>query len=475
MRTDDSAPGHADPPRGHGPAERVTVFGAGYVGLVSAACLAALGHRVLCMDTDGARVALLERGELPFHEPGLAELILRHGIGGQLRFTTDADEAVAHGDLQFIAVGTPAGEDGSADLGHVLAVARSIGERMTRDVLVIDKSTVPVGTAERVREVTGAALARRGQWKLRVAVASNPEFLREGSAVADFMRPDRVVAGADDPAVLARLRRLYAPLLSDPQRQWMPMSVRSAELAKYAANVMLAARLSMMNDLAQLAAAVGADIEQVRQGVGGDPRIGTAFLAPGCGYGGSCLPKDLRALRRCAADAGLELPMLDAVEAVNERQKTLLVRQLGEVLGGHLAGRRIALWGLAFKPGTDDLREAPSEAVIHALLARGAEVVAHDPLALPAARQRHAALDGLRFAPDPLGAVAGADALLVVTEWPAYREVDWAKVRRCMAGDWVLDGRNVCRPNDVLAHGLNYRGIGRAAREGVAAHSLAAK
>jgi UDPglucose 6-dehydrogenase len=468
MRTDDSAPGPgATPWQG----EAITVFGAGYVGLVTAACLAALDHRVVCMDTDAARVAQLARGELPFHEPGLSQLMVRHGRDGRLRFTADADLAVAHGGLQFIAVGTPAGEDGSADLRHVLAVARSIGERMSRELLVVAKSTVPVGTGERVREVIAAALARRGIRGLRFSVASNPEFLKEGSAVADFMRPDRIVAGADSPAALARLQRLYAPLLEDPARQWMPMSLRSAEFTKYASNVMLAARLSLMNDFALLAHRLHADIDEVRRGIGGDPRIGAQFLAPGCGYGGSCLPKDLRALRRSAAEAGLALPMLEATEAVNERQKTLLVDYVAEAFDGHLAGRRIGLWGLAFKPGTDDLRDAPSEVVIRALLAQGAEVVAHDPIALPAARLRYAGLDGLRFAADPLGAVAGADALVVVTEWPQYRAPDWAKVRRCMAGDWVFDGRNIYRPSTLQSHGFNYRGIGRTAREGAAAQT----
>jgi UDPglucose 6-dehydrogenase len=476
MKNDDHAAGGGATDAGP---QSVTVFGAGYVGLVTAACLAGLGHDVVCMDTDAGRVqqlaAVASGGPLPFHEPGLEELVARLCEAGSLRFTADAGEAVAHGRLQFIAVGTPGADDGSADLRHVLAVARAIGERMTREVLVIGKSTVPVGTAERVREVIAAALARRGRADLDFAVASNPEFLREGSAVHDFMHPDRVVAGSDRPAVLAELQRLYAPLLRDPARQWLPMSLRSAEMCKYASNVMLAARVSLMNDLALLAETVDADIEEVRRGMAGDPRIGAGFLAPGCGFGGSCLPKDLRALLHTAADAGLELPMLEATEAVNERQKLLLARRVSEAFGGHLEGRRIALWGLAFKPGTDDLREAPSEVLIRALLAAGAEVVAHDPMAMPAARRRHALWGGLRYAADPLGAVAGADALIIATEWPQYREIDWAKVRRCMSGDWIFDGRNVCDGAQMAAQRFNYRGIGRRTHEGAAAAMAVAR
>jgi len=470
MKNDDHAAGGGATDAGP---QAITVFGAGYVGLVTATCLAGLGHHVVCMDTDADRVAQLaavaEGGALPFHEPGLEELVTRLAEAGALRFTADSAEAVAHGRLLFIAVGTPGTDEGSADLRQVLSVAYAIGEHMTRDVLVVNKSTVPVGTAERVRDVIGASLARRGRQGLDFAVLSNPEFLREGSAVHDFMHPDRVVVGADRPRALAELQRLYAPLLRDPSRQWLPMSVRSAEMSKYASNVMLAARISLMNDLALLAETLGADIEEVRRGIAGDPRIGPEFLAAGCGFGGSCLPKDLRALLHTAADAGLELPMLEATEAVNERQKGLLARRVAQAFGGHLEGRRIALWGLAFKPGTDDLREAPSEVLIRALLDEGAEVVAHDPMAMPAARQRHAFWRGLRFAADPLGAVAGADALVIATDWPEFRTIDWAKVRRCMAGDWVFDGRNVCDGAQLEAQGFNYCGVGRRVREGAAA------
>ena len=451
----------------------VTVYGAGYVGLVTAACLARLGHQVLCMDTDIGRVAQLGRGELPFHEPHLPEIIVQHGLTGHLRFTTSADEAVAHGRVQFIAVGTPSGEDGSADLRHVLAVARSIGDRMTKEVLVVGKSTVPVGTGERIREVIGAALARRSM-HIPFSVASNPEFLREGSAVDDFLQPDRIVVGADEPAAQGLLGRLYQPLLLPPV-QWQPMSLRAAEFTKYACNTMLAARISLMNDFATLAEALQVDIGEVRRGLASDPRIGPHFLEPGCGFGGSCLPKDLRAMRRSAAEAGVQLPMLDATELVNERQKTLLPWHIIRAFDGHLAGRRIALWGLSFKPGTDDLREAPSEAVIQALLAEGAEVVAYDPLAMPAARVRYADLPRLRFAADPFGAVVGADALAIVTDWPEFREIDWAKVRRCMEGLRIFDGRNVCPVDEVIELGFSYRGVGRRVHEVPAELAVLAK
>lgn len=451
----------------------VTVHGVGHVGLVTAACLAELGHHVLCMDTDIGRVAQLARGELPFHEPHLPEMIVQHGLTGRLRFTASADEAVAHGRVQIIAVGTPSGEDGSADVRHVLAVARCIGDRMTREVLVVGKSTVPVGTGERIREVIGASLARRSA-DIPFSVASNPEFLREGSGVDDFLQPDRIVVGADEPSAKGLLGRLYQPLLLPPV-QWQPMSVRAAEFTKHACNTMLAARISLMNDFATLAEALQVDIGEVQRGLAGDPRIGPHFLEPGCGFGGSCLPKDLRAMRRSAAEAGVQLPMLDAAELVNERQKALLPWHIIRAFDGHLAGRRIALWGLAFKPGTDDLREAPSESVIQALLAEGAEVVAYDPLAMPAARARYADVPRLRFAADPFGAVVGADALAIVTDWPEFREIDWSKVRRCMEGLRIFDGRNVCPVDEVIELGFSYRGVGRRVHEHPMEIAVAAK
>jgi UDPglucose 6-dehydrogenase len=438
----------------------LSVYGAGYVGLVTAACFAELGHVVLCMDSDVARVAQLARGQLPFVEPGLEDLIVRNGRRGRLRFTNDADAAVAHGAVQFIAVGTPTARDGTADVRQVLEVARSIGAGLMRETLVVCKSTAPVGTAQQVRQVVQGELARRGLRDLPFAVASNPEFLKEGSAVADFMQPDRVVVGADDAHSIETLHSLYAPLLKRPQ-QWLPMATRGAELTKYACNAMLAARISLMNEFAQLAEALQVDIEDVRRGIAGDPRIGAAYLAPGCGFGGSCLPKDLRALQRSAQDHGVALPTVAGVEQTNQRQKGLLARRAIELFGGSIAGRRIALWGLAFKPGTDDLREAPSEAVIATLTSAGAHVVAHDPVAMPAARRQYGHLRALSFAIEALDAVEHADALLIATDWPDYRQADWAAVHAHMASPNVLDGRNVCDPARMAALGFAYRGVGR--------------
>jgi len=448
--------------RGFEPLE-VTVYGAGHDGLVIAAGLAELGHNVLCMDADIGRIAQYSRGELPFHEPGLPELIGGQGLTGRLRFTASFEQGVAHGRVQFIALDVPGAEDGLTDLRHMLAVAHRIGERMAREVLVVEGMAVPVGTGERLREVLGAALARRGV-RLPFAVASNPTFLRRGSAVDDFLQPDRVVAGADEPGTLALLGRLYQPLLQPPV-QWLPMSMRAAEFTPYAGNTMLAARVSLMNDLATLAEALQIDIGEVQRSLAADPRIGPHFLQPGCGFGGPSLPRSLRALRRHAAEAGVQLPMLDATELVNERQKTLLPWHIIQAFDGHLAGRRIALWGLAFKPGTDDLRDATSESVIQALLAEGAEVVAYDPLAMPAARARYADLPRLRFAADPFGAVVGADALAIVTDWPEFHHIDWRKVRRCMEGLRVFDGRNVCQVDELVELGFSYRGVGRAVHE----------
>ncbi len=438
----------------------LSVYGAGYVGLVTAACFAELGHVVVCMDTDVARVAQLARGQLPFHEPGLEDLIVRNGQRGRLRFSNDAAAAVAHGAVQFICVGTPCARDGTADLRYVMDVARQIGAGLQHEALVVCKSTVPVGTTHRVRQLIQGELARRGVKDLRFAVASNPEFLKEGSAVDDFMQPDRVVVGADDARPIETLRRLYAPLLDHPG-QWLPMATRSAEMTKYACNAMLAARVSVMNEFALLAEALQVDIEEVRKGMAGDPRIGALFLAPGCGFGGSCLPKDIRALQRTAQDHGVALPTMAAVEQTNQRQKGLLARRVIELFGGSLAGRRIALWGLAFKPGTDDLRDAPSEVLIGLLTGAGAQVVAHDPVAVPAAHRQHGHLRGLSFAVDALSAVEGADALLIATEWPEYKHADWAAVLARMATPHVFDGRNLCDPTQMAALGFSYRGIGR--------------
>jgi UDPglucose 6-dehydrogenase len=451
----------------------LSVYGAGYVGLVTAACFAELGHIVLCMDTDVARVAQLARGQLPFVEPGLEDLIVRNSRRARLRFTNDVQAAVAHGAVQFICVGTPCNRDGSADVRHVLEVAQRIGAGLHREALVVCKSTVPVGTTQHVRQVVQDELARRGVRELRFAVASNPEFLREGRAVEDFMRPDRVVVGADDARSIEILHLLYAPLLERPQ-QWLPMATRSAELTKYACNAMLASRISVMNEFAVLAEAMQVDIDDVRKGMAGDPRIGAQFLQPGCGFGGSCLPKDIRALQRSALDHGVALPTLAAVEQTNQRQKGLLARRVIELFGGTLAGRRIALWGLAFKPGTDDLRDAPSEALIGLLGAAGATVIAHDPVAMPAARRAYGHVRGLKFARHALEAVEHADALLIATDWPEYKRTDWAAVHPLMARPNVLDGRNICDPAHMAALGFCYRGVGRTHDAKFAATSAAA-
>ena len=448
---------------GHPGVAPITVFGAGYLGVVTASCLAELGHTVVCMDSDATRVAHLARGRAPFHEPGLEDLIVRNERRGRLAFTSDARSAVAHGTIQFIAVSAPSSWDGAADIGEVLAVARAIGAGIERPTLLVCKSTGPVGTAERIGQTVRNELARRHK-KLGCSVVSNPEFLREGSAVEDFMRPERVIVGADDAWSLATMRALYAPLLRRPQ-QWLAMGVRAAELTKYACNAMLATRISVMNDFALLAERLHVDIDDVRRGVGGDPRIGPEFLAAGCGFGGSSLPRDLRALQRVAVDNGVLLPTLSAVEQTNERQKALLATRAIELFDGSLEGRRIALWGLAFKPGTDDLREAPSETIIAALATAGAQVVAHDPVAMPAAQRRHMHLSALSFAADALDAVDGADALIIATDWPQYTLIDWAQVHRRMATPHVLDGRNVCDPDLMARLGFDYQGIGRGKSE----------
>jgi UDPglucose 6-dehydrogenase len=438
---------------------KVTMTGTGYVGLVTGACLAEVGNDVLCLDLDRGKIDVLNGGGVPIHEPGLPEMIRRNVAAGRLRFTTDVDAAVRHGTLQFIAVGTPPEEDGSADMKHVLAAARSIGARMTDYKVVVDKSTVPVGTADRVRETIAAELATRGA-QVPFAVVSNPEFLKEGAAIEDFMRPDRVVIGADDERAILLLRAVYSPFQRSHERL-LVMDVRSAELTKYAANAMLATRISFMNELANLADTLGADVEQVRQGIGSDPRIGYHFLYPGAGYGGSCFPKDVRALQFTARQHGQPLRILAAVEAVNEAQKALLIQKVTKRLGADLSGRKIALWGLAFKPNTDDMREAPSRAIVQGLVERGAAVVAYDPVAMDEAKRAFASVPALSFAASPLDAVAGADALLVVTEWQEFRSPDFAELRRRLKQPLVFDGRNLYDPALARAAGLEYFGIGR--------------
>lgn len=446
----------------------ISVFGAGRVGLVTAACFAELGHAVVCIDRDAQRIAQLQRAQLPCHEPDLATLVARQADTGRLRFTTDPDDAVAHGRVVFIAVGTPAGDDGTADSAQVLAIARDLGERVVRELLVVTRSTVPVGTGTRIAQAIEAELVRRGLPDLRIAVVSNPVFLREGRAVRDFLDPARIVVGADDDTSLNAMLGLYAPLLRRAG-QWLPMRRRSAELTPYACSALLAARLSVLNELALLAERLHLDIDEVCRGLAGDARLDAPHPGSDCGFGGACLPQDLRALQRAALEVDLPLQMPAAAEQVNERLKAGFGARVVEAFGGSLAGRRIALWGLACQAGTDELREAPSEAVIAALVQAGACIVAHDPLALAAARERHAPQPALQFADDPLAAVDGADALVITTAWPQFRRADWPAVQRRMRQPWVFDGRNVCDPVRMAALGFVYRGVGRSGAEKVAA------
>ncbi|OIQ99718.1 UDP-glucose 6-dehydrogenase TuaD [mine drainage metagenome] len=436
---------------------KITVIGTGYVGLVSGTCLAEVGNDVLCVDIDAAKIALLESGGIPIFEPGLAEMVAKNRAAGRLSFTTDVAAALSHASVVFIAVGTPPGEDGSADLQYVLAAARSIGSHLDGYKVIVDKSTVPVGTADRVRAAIAAELARRAV-NVDYSVVSNPEFLKEGAAIEDFMRPDRIVVGADDPRAVELMRQLYAPFQRSHERL-VVMDVRSAELTKYAANAMLATRISFMNELANLAEKLGADIELVRAGIGADPRIGYQFLYAGCGYGGSCFPKDVRALIRTAHDAGQDLQLLTAVEAANEAQKRVLPEKIVKRFGADLSGRRFALWGLAFKPNTDDMREAPSLVLIEELLARGATVCAFDPVAMSEARRL---LDSrIGFADTPLSALAGADALLVVTEWKEFRSPDFAAIKSGLKQPVIFDGRNLYDPVQLAGAGIEYHAIGR--------------
>jgi len=438
---------------------KITVIGSGYVGLVTGACLADAGNQVFCLDTDASKVATLEGGGVPIYEPGLEALIRRNREAGRMRFSTDVAAAVAHGELQLIAVGTPQDEDGSADMRYVVAAARAIGRHMDGYRLVVTKSTVPVGTADRVRAAIEEELAARGA-KLEFGVASNPEFLKEGAAIEDFMRPDRIVVGADDPRAIELLRRLYAPFQRNHDRL-MVMSVRAAELTKYAANAMLATRISFMNELANLAETLGADIEQVRRGIGSDPRIGYHFLYPGAGYGGSCFPKDVKALMHAAASAGHPLQVLTAVDAANETQKHVLGAKIRKRFGERLDGRRIALWGLAFKPNTDDMREASSRVLVADLLAAGATVCAYDPVARHEAERVFAGTKGLSFAASAAEALAGADALAIVTEWQEFRSPDFEAVRAALKTPAIFDGRNLYDPATVRGLGFEYYPIGR--------------
>jgi UDPglucose 6-dehydrogenase len=440
---------------------KITIIGTGYVGLVTGACLAEMGNHVLCLDVDAAKIRILESGALPIHEPGLLDVVQRNVTGGRLQFTTDVERAVAHGTLQFIAVGTPPDEDGSADLQHVLAAARNIGRLMTDYKVVIDKSTVPVGTGDAVQAVIAHEIAKRGL-AMDFAVVSNPEFLKEGAAVADFLRPDRVIIGADNERATLLMRSLYAPFVRNHDRV-LVMDRRSAEFAKYAANAMLATRISFMNELARLAERVGVDIEMVRHGIGTDPRIGLHFLYSGVGYGGSCFPKDVKALARFAADAGCPLQLLGAVEAVNEQQKLVLVDKIVQRFGSDLSAKTIAVWGLSFKPNTDDMREAPSRTIVAELARRGARIRAYDPVAGKEAARVLGHVPGLLIAASAAEALQGADALAIVTEWKEFRTPDFEAIKAALRTPVVFDGRNLYEPAVMAAFGLEYHCIGRAA------------
>jgi UDPglucose 6-dehydrogenase len=438
---------------------KITVIGTGYVGLVSGACMAEMGNDVLCLDLDPEKIRILKEGGIPIHEPGLDAVVARNVEAGRLHFTTDVAEAVRFGTIQFIAVGTPPDEDGSADLQYVLSAARNIGRLMTDYKVVVDKSTVPVGTADKVKAAIADELAKRGQ-EMEFAVVSNPEFLKEGAAVEDFMRPDRIVVGADDERAIHLMRALYAPFQRNRDKL-VVMDVRSAELTKYAANAMLATRISFMNELALLADRMGADIEMVRQGIGSDPRIGYHFLYAGCGYGGSCFPKDVKALIRTARENGQDLKVLQAVEDANDVQKMVLVEKVVAKFGEDLSGRRFALWGLAFKPNTDDMREAPSRVIINELFRRGATVTAYDPVAMAETKRIYGDEPRLTLADKPMDALEGADALLIVTEWKEFRSPDFERIKSALKQPVVFDGRNLYEPEVPRAAGIEYSAIGR--------------
>ena len=451
---------------------KVTIIGSGYVGLVTGACLAEQGNNVFCVDVDPKKIEILNSGGVPIYEPGLKEMIERNRAAGRLQFSTDIAASVAHGDIQFIAVGTPPDEDGSADLQYVVAAARNIGLHMSTPKVIVDKSTVPVGTADKVSTAITEELTKRGLSPELCSVVSNPEFLKEGAAVEDFMRPDRIVIGTQStPAGLRakeQMRKLYAPFNRHHERTYY-MDVKSAELTKYAANAMLATRISFMNELANLADLVGADIEAVRQGIGSDSRIGYGFLYSGTGYGGSCFPKDVSALSKTAIEHGRDLKILDAVEAVNEAQKYILVEKIEKRFGKDLSGMKFALWGLAFKPNTDDMREAPSRVIIAELVKRGAQVVAHDPVAMPEAQHcldmdfkgNPAGLKQVSLVDNPMLAVDGCDALVIVTEWKAFRSPDFDLLKAKLKNPIIFDGRNLYEPQAMQELGIEYQGIGR--------------
>jgi UDPglucose 6-dehydrogenase len=438
---------------------KVSIIGTGYVGLVTGACLADVGNNVLCFDVDERKIGMLRAGEIPIFEPGLKEIVRNNVAHGRLAFTTDPKESATFAKLQMIAVGTPPGEDGSADLQYVIAAAKSIATHMDGARVIVDKSTVPVGTADKVRDAVAATLAGRGA-KHAFSMVSNPEFLKEGAAVEDFMRPDRIVIGAEDPDAINTMRELYGPFQRNHERLQV-MDIRSAELTKYAANAMLATRISFMNELALLAERLGADIEHVRIGIGSDPRIGYHFLYPGAGYGGSCFPKDVVALIRTGQEHGVDLKVVRAVEEANDRQKGVLADKVARRFGEDLKGKRFALWGLAFKPNTDDMREAPARVIIEALVKRGAQVVAFDPVAMPEAKHIYGKEKAVSFVDNAMDAVKGADALVIITEWKAFRSPDFEAVKAALKSPVIFDGRNLYEPEVVRSYGLEYYPIGR--------------
>ncbi len=438
---------------------KITVIGTGYVGLVSGTCLADVGNDVMCLDIDQRKIDALINGAIPIFEPGLEDMVRRNVKAGRLKFTTDVVAATAFGQIQFIAVGTPPDEDGSADLKYVTEAARAIGRHMSDAKIVVDKSTVPVGTADIVRSAIAAELEKRHA-NISFSVVSNPEFLKEGAALEDFMKPDRIIIGAEDEQAIKAMRALYAPFQRNHERI-MFMDVRSAELTKYAANAMLATRISFMNELALLAERLGADIENVRRGIGSDPRIGYDFLYPGCGYGGSCFPKDVQALQRTGRDNGQELHILQAVERVNELQKEVLLNKITKRFNDDLKGRHFALWGLAFKPNTDDMREAPSRVLIEGLWKKGATVAAYDPVAMEEAERIYGTDSRIRFAGTPTAALDGADALVIVTEWKVFRSPDFNAIKSQLKNAVIFDGRNLYDPALVKSEGIEYYPIGR--------------
>ncbi|MCK0767854.1 UDP-glucose dehydrogenase family protein [Chromohalobacter canadensis] len=438
---------------------KITIFGSGYVGLVTGTCLADVGHEVVCVDVDADKITRLNRGEVPIYEPGLESMIRDNREAGRLRFTTDAESAVHFGMLQFIAVGTPPDEDGSADLKYVLKVAETIGKHMSEYKVVVDKSTVPVGTADKVHEVLERTLEARGA-EIDFDVCSNPEFLKEGAAIEDFTKGARIIIGTDSEAVRRGMRECYAPYNRNHEKL-MFMDMRSAELTKYAANAMLATKISFINEISNLAEHLGADAEHVRHGIGSDPRIGYHFIYPGCGYGGSCFPKDVQALGQTATEIGYEAQLLEAVEAVNLRQKTKLFDKLDQAFDRDLEGKTIALWGLAFKPNTDDMREAPSRELMEALWKRGAKVQAFDPEAAEECRRIYGERDDLILATRRNDTLEGADALVICTEWKAFRTVDFDHLQRTLRTPVVVDGRNLFDPQSVKSAGLLYYAMGR--------------